>query len=265
VSYPTRQQAARQGFWTFLVKRDDMPNVPFADIAAIGGGVLVQPDDPDHLDVLADAMKFGCAPGLWVPDRDGETEASYITRVKDAIDSIAARKLGPWRVVLNPEHNAIGTTDWRTAPGAPKPRWWTWLDTVADTLKATYTTRLFTTSIPAQQDFVNWPAVFRLGDASLQLYGGSDGSIRFDPTSSLERLRRNSYMDPADVDPRRVTFDVGSHHTDWYLEPVNGIPRIAQAGLRGLSLWSLDEDWMTLSFKKYQPLVQNGVLALRAA
>lgn len=264
MAYPTRQQAARQGFWAFLVKRDDMPNVPFADIASVGGGILVQPDDPDYLAVLRDALAAGVAPGLWVPDRDGESAADYAIRVSDAITAIQRAKLGPWRVVLNPEHNAIGTGDFdRSKP--TRPRWWSWMTGVTMGLKVAYPARLFSTSIPAMQDYVNWPAVFQLGDASLQLYGGADGNIRFDPVESLERLRRNTYMDPADVDPRRVTFDVGCHHTDWYLEPVNGVPRIAQAGVRGLSLWSLDEDWTSLSFTKYRDLVRNGVLALRAA
>jgi hypothetical protein len=264
MTYPTRQQAARQGAWGYLVGRRNLPNIPYRDMADTGMGLLVQPDDPAYLDVLREAFSFGVSPGLWVPDRDGEGINAYAQRVIDATKAIASAGLGPWKVVVNPEHNAIGTQDWSRKPGE-EPRWWFWMENVASILKAAFPSRLFSTSIPANQDYVNWPAVFRLGDASLQLYGGSSGEQRFDPVESFERLRRNSYMDPADVDPRRVSFDVGCRHTDWYLE--GAVPRLAQAGLRGICLWTLDEDvtQQGSSFVKYAPLVRNGALALKAA
>jgi hypothetical protein len=264
MSYPSRQQAARQGAWGYLVGRKNLPNIPYRDMADSGMGLLVQPDDPAYLDVLREAFSFGVSPGLWVPDRDGEGPGAYASRVIDATKAIASVGLGPWKVVVNPEHNAIGTQDWSRKPGE-EPHWWKWMDNLAGILKTTFPSRLFSTSIPAMQDYVNWPAVFRLGDASLQLYGGSSGEQRFDPVDSFERLRRNSYMDPADVDPRRVSFDVGCRHTDWYLE--GAVPRLAQAGLRGISLWTLDEDvtQQGSSFVKYAPLVRNGALALKAA
>jgi hypothetical protein len=207
---------------------------------------------------------FGVSPGVWVPDRGRGDRRAPTGRASRSITAIAKANLGPWRVVINPEHNAMGKQDWSRKPGE-EPRWWSWLDDVVTNLKNTFPSRVFATSIPANQDYVNWPAVFRLGDASLQLYGGSSGEERFDPVESFERLRRNSYMDPADVDPRRVSFDVGCRHTDWYLE--GAVPRLAQAGLRGISLWTLDEDvtQQGSSFVKYAPLVRNGALALKAA
>jgi hypothetical protein len=53
VSYPSRQQAARQGAWGFLVGRKNVPNIPYRDMADTGMGLLVQPDDRHRLGCAA--------------------------------------------------------------------------------------------------------------------------------------------------------------------------------------------------------------------
>lgn len=256
--------------WFYLVKRDDMPNVPYVDLRDCGlTGQLAQPDDPKMIETLGRGFELGVQPGLWVPDRPNETAAGYVARVADAITAIQQAKLGPNLVVLNPEWNAIGKGDFdRTKPA--RPAWWTWLDDALTQLRTRYPSRLFDVSIPAMQDYVNWPAVFRLNmRARLQLYGGSSGELRFDPAAAIERLRINSYLDPSDADPRRVCFDVGARHADYYLEPVTvpglpaSTPRIVAAGLRGVALWTIDEDFLQRSYVKYRALIDQGAIALR--
>jgi hypothetical protein len=146
--------------WFYLVKRDDMPNVPYVDLRDCGlTGQLAQPDDPKMIETLGRGFELGVQPGLWVPDRPNETAAGYVARVADAITAIQQAKLGPNLVVLNPEWNAIGKGDFdRTKPA--RPGWWTWLDDALTQLRTRYPSRLFDVSIPAMQDYVNWPAVF---------------------------------------------------------------------------------------------------------
>lgn len=260
--------------WYYVVQSADMPgNKPsIGDLMAnYFTGALVQPpiDDPFAIELLQEQFAQGGAPGLWVPDRLGETPEQYVGRVEEGIRAISAAKLGPWLVVLNPEHNGMGYGPRGQRPAEPG---WQWLGKMLGIYRLGFASRLTDVSFPAMQDGVNYPAIFGHGcRLRLQLYGGDSGEVRFDPLAAFERVRINSFLDPGDVDARRVSFDVGARHADYYLAPVNapglpaGLPRLLAAGLRGIALWEIDSDWDVgqRSYHAYRSLIEKGYVALR--